>query len=117
MRGFMPSRLAHLLPVVAVLAAIGLSYGAYLSIPVDSETFGGLGISARGTITSIDPSMRVLNINHEPVKALNSPGSNCSGPVSHVGAGIGLRASVRRMASMARRPRRRAVSTTERMSA
>lgn len=73
MKGFMPSRLSHILPVAAMLVAIGLSYGAYLSIPVDSDNFGGLGISARGTITSIDASMRVLNINHEPVKALNSP--------------------------------------------
>ena len=68
----MPSRLVHLLPVAAVLAAIALSYGAYLSIPADSETFGGLRISARGTINSIDASMRVLNISHEPIKALNS---------------------------------------------
>ena len=42
---------------------------------------------------------------------------NCSVPRCHATAGMGLPASVRRMASMARRPRRRAVSTTERISA
>ena len=48
---------------------------------------------------------------------LNSINGNCSVPRCHATVGMGLPASVRRMASMARRPRRRAVSTTERMSA
>jgi Cu/Ag efflux protein CusF len=56
----------------AALAVAALSYGAYLAIPSDSENFGGLGISARGTINSIDPAMRMVNISHEPVKALNT---------------------------------------------
>ena len=72
MRGFMPSRRRLFLELAAVLAVGALSFGAYLSIPADSETFGGFGISARGTINSINTSMRVLNISHEPVKALNS---------------------------------------------
>jgi Cu/Ag efflux protein CusF len=72
MRGFRLSR-RTLLPELAAMLAVGaLSYAAYLSIPGSSETFSGLGISARGTINSIDSSRRVLNINHEPVKALNS---------------------------------------------
>ena len=43
--------------------------------------------------------------------------SNCSRPFGHAGIGRGMPARVRRMASRARRERRRAVSTTERMSA
>ncbi|MGH7076233.1 MAG: hypothetical protein ACREFD_18835, partial [Stellaceae bacterium] len=43
--------------------------------------------------------------------------SNCSGRCRQAGAGIGVPARVRRMASIARIARRRAVSTTERMSA
>ena len=42
---------------------------------------------------------------------------NCSRPFGHAGIGRGMPARVRRMASRARRERRRAVSTTERMSA
>ena len=42
---------------------------------------------------------------------------NCSRPFGHAGIGRGFAARVNRMASRARRERRRAVSTTERMSA
>jgi Cu/Ag efflux protein CusF len=68
----MPSGRALLLNLAAVLAVGGLLFAAYLSIPADSETFGGSGISVRGTINSIDVTMRILNISHDPVKALNS---------------------------------------------
>ena len=62
-----------LLVDLAVVLAVGaLLFGAYRTILTDSETFGGFGISARGTINSIDISMRVLNISHEPIKTLNS---------------------------------------------
>lgn len=72
MKGFMPSRGMLLFEIVAVLAVGALSFAAYQSVPAGSETFGSMGISARGTINSIDASMRVLNISHEPIKALNS---------------------------------------------
>lgn len=73
MRGFALSRYTLFFELAAALAVGALILGAYLSIPTDNENLGGLGISARGTIVSIDRSMRILNIDHEPVKALNSP--------------------------------------------
>ena len=51
----------------------------------------------------------------DPYNCLNF--CNCSRPFGHAGIGRGMPARVRRMASRARRERRRAVSTTERMSA
>ncbi len=60
------------LPVALVVGL--LTIGAYLSIPDDTETFRGLGIVGRGTITAIDPSMRMINIDHEPIRVLNSAG-------------------------------------------
>lgn len=72
MRGFMLSRRTLLFELAAILAVGVLSFAAYRSVPAGTETFGGLGISARGTINSIDTSMRILNITHEPVKTLNS---------------------------------------------
>ena len=52
-----------------------------------------------------------------PPKDIASIQGNCSRPFGHAGIGRGMPARVRRMASRARRERRRAVSTTERMSA
>jgi Cu/Ag efflux protein CusF len=68
----MPPHRMLLVDLAAMLAVGALLSGAYLTIPTDSETFGDFGISARGTINSIDISMRVLNISHGPVKALSS---------------------------------------------
>ena len=48
---------------------------------------------------------------------INAFNGNCSRPFGHAGIGRGFAARVNRMASRARRERRRAVSTTERMSA
>ena len=72
MSGFTLSRPKFLWEAAAVIAVAALSFGAYLSMPTDSETLGGIGVSARGTINSIDSSMRVVNISHDPVKALNT---------------------------------------------
>jgi hypothetical protein len=63
------------------------------------------------------PYKKIVTVSDWTSKSLSPIKGNCSAPLSHAGAGMGLRASVRRMASMARSPRRRAVSTTERMSA
>ena len=68
-------------------------------------------------LRSIDSDLRDLKVtvfNHGLTYIIES---NCSRPFGHAGIGRGMPARVRRMASRARRERRRAVSTTERMSA
>ena len=59
---------------------------------------------------------KILVIGFEPAGFHYFQG-NCSRPFGHAGIGRGFAARVNRMASRARRERRRAVSTTERMSA
>lgn len=70
---FALSRRALFWDVAAFVAVAALAFGAYLSIPQDGQSFGGSGVTARGTITAIDPVMRVVTIYHDRVEALSAP--------------------------------------------
>lgn len=109
LEGWLPPRDGfHVLAICAAALVAGTAFGAAMGL------FAGSKVVARQT--SIDLPQGEVVEHGGPANHFHNFG-NCSRPFGHAGIGRGMPARVRRMASRARRERRRAVSTTERMSA